>query len=214
MSVVDRAIVAAGLDGWLRRRLARDLTRPLASEDERFMDETIASIDLLVLGAIADRVRAAEVGDVVRLHLQRPSSGEGVVLVSDFDPAAGGHAFVRRVARARLLGSPGISVRIDVDAVGVEIAQVALAFGANELVVPMRRSIVTSEGDAVLRERELAGLVRAARRTPRVVEWLAGAPRERDVDATTEARRRFRAPGREARELRETREREDTQDTP
>jgi hypothetical protein len=203
MNVVDRAIADAGLDGWLGRRLARDLS----VDDARAMEERFASIDLLVLGAMADRVRAAEVGDVVRLHLQRPSSGEGVVLVSDFDPAAGGHAFVRRVARARLLGSPGISVRIDVDAVGVEIAQVGLAFGANELVVPMRRSIVTTEADAVVRERELAALVRTAHRTPRVVEWLAGAPRERDVDVTTEARRRFRAPGRETREQVE---REDT----
>jgi hypothetical protein len=195
MNVVDRAIANEGLDAWLARRLARDA----AKDDAHVLDERLATIDLLVLGAMADRVRAAEVGDVVRLHLQRPSSSEGgAVFVDDFDTDKGGHDFVRRVARARLLESPGIPVRIDVDAVGLEIAQVALAFGASELVVPMRRSIVSH--DAVLREREIAALVVAAGRVPCVVEWLAGAPRERDVDTSTEARKRFRAPGRDVRD--------------
>jgi len=192
-SVVDAAIAAAGWDRWLARRMARDLT----ADDVRQLDARVGEIDLLVLGAMADRVRAHEHGEVVRLHLQRPMRDDGAAVFTDFDPVAGGGAFLRRVAHARLRSheTPGNPVRIDVEGVGIELAQVALAFGASELVAPIRRSVIT--GDAVLRERELAALVVAAGRVPRIVEWLAGAPRERDVDATTEAKRRFRAPGRD-----------------
>ena len=61
---------------------------------------------------------------------------------------------------------------MDAEVVGLPIAQVALAFGADELVTPLRSSRleVYGEGEqAVLRERELAALVRSAGREPIVV---------------------------------------------
>ena len=186
--IVDRAIAAAGLDRWLARRLARDLT----ALDREALERRLPDLDVLVLGALADRVRAAECGDGVRVHLQRPGD-EGVFVLGE--AGVGGEAFVRAAARQRLLGPEGAPVRIDVDAAGIEIAQVALAFGATEWIAPVRRSVITES--AILRERELAALVRSAARTPRIVEWLAGVAHERDVDSTSAAKKRFRAPGRD-----------------
>ncbi|MEO7093293.1 MAG: hypothetical protein ABI175_08580, partial [Polyangiales bacterium] len=120
-----------------------------------------------------------------------------------FDPVAGGISFLRAVARARLLGKAGATVRIDVDDVGLQLAQVCLAYGASELVAPQqRRSIVTDgEGDAfaqaILRERELASLVVAAGREPRIVDLKDGEVRERAVDEHSAVKKKFRAPGRE-----------------
>ncbi len=174
-----------------------------------------ADLDLLVLGALADRLRAAERGDVVRVHLDRLSgetAGETSAKTfgrSDLDAAGDGSSLLRAVAVARLSGERGASIRVDAEGLGLQLAQVALAFGADELVAPIGRLSleVYGEGDsnandrAVLRERELCALVVAAGRTPRVVEHRGGEAVERDPDTTTQATRRFRAPGREAREL-------------
>ena len=154
-----------------------------------------ANLDLLLLGALADRMRAAERGDVVRLHLDRQSQEEV------FDNAANdAHAFLRKVATARL--TVGGAIRIDAEAVGLQLAQVALTFGADEIVVPIEKlslevyseaPSVKTEEKKVLRERELVGLIRSAGRIARVVERGV----ERDPDETTPAQRRFRAPGRD-----------------
>lgn len=148
-----------------------------------------ANLDLLLLGALADRMRAAERGDVVRIHLDR--TGE----VELFDnPGNDAHSFLRRVATARL--TAGGPIRIDAESVGLQLAQVALTFGADELCVPIERlslEVYGNEEKRVLRERELVGLIRSAGRVARVVERGV----ERDPDETTPAQRRFRAPGRE-----------------
>jgi len=101
-----------------------------------------------------------------------------------------------------LAGETG-PIRVDSEACGLQIAQVALTFGADELVVPVHRMLeVYGERDApkdeksILRERELCALVVAAGRVPRVVERGI----ERDPDTTSHAVRKFRAPGREAAE--------------
>lgn len=150
-----------------------------------------ANLDLLLLGALADRMRAAERGDVVRIHLDRAREGEGEL----FDnPGNDAHTFLRRVATARL--TAGGSIRIDAESVGLQLAQVALTFGADELCVPIDRlslEVYGSEEKRVLRERELVGLIRSAGRVARIVERGV----ERDPDETTPAQRRFRAPGRD-----------------
>lgn len=154
-----------------------------------------ANLDLLLLGALADRMRQAERGDVVRLHLERPRDE-----VVAFDDVADGHAFLRRVASARL--TRGGVVRIDAEAVGLQLAQVALTFGADELICPPEKLVLevyaasgtlASDEKKLLRERELVGLIRAAGRMVRVVDRNG----ERDPDETTPAQRRFRAPGRD-----------------
>lgn len=147
------------------------------------------NLDLLLLGGLADRMRAAERGDVVRLHLDRHSSEE-VFANADNDA----HTFLRRIATARLtVGGP---IRVDAEAVGLQLAQVALTFGADEVVVPIEKlslEVYGNEEKRVLRERELVGLIRSAGRVARIVERGV----ERDPDETTPAQRRFRAPGRE-----------------
>ncbi len=148
-----------------------------------------ANLDLLLLGALADRMRAAERGDVVRLHLDRSTEGEALD-----NPGNDAHTFLRRVATARL--TSGGPIRIDAESVGLQLAQVALTFGADELVVPIEKlslEVFGTEEKRVLRERELVGLIRSAGRVARIVERGV----ERDPDETTPAQRRFRAPGRD-----------------
>lgn len=155
-----------------------------------------ANLDLLLLGALADKMRAAERGDVVRLFLDPPSDE-----TRTFDAADDGHAFLRAVAIARLSGTGAI--RVDARGVGLQLAQVALTFGADEIVVSVRegkRALEVFGGDEasarekeILRERELVGLIRAAGRVARIVDRNG----ERDPDETSHAVRRFRAPGRE-----------------
>lgn len=177
-----------------------------------------AHLDLLLLGGLADRLRKAERGDVVRLWFDAPE-GEACTFGAEARAeASDGHAFVRRIAEARLSGPLGGAIRIDVEAVGLPLAQVALAFGADEWVVPRKLSLrVYGEGDAdaerlaLLRERELVTLVRGAGRTPRIVERRDREVVERDPDETTPATRKFRAPGREVRAL-ERAPRTDTDD--
>ena len=196
-SVVERALSAAGVDRWLARRLAGDVLEG----DRAELEARLPELDVLVLGALADRVRAAECGPVVRVHLRRPL--DEVAALPSFDPVAGGIVFLRAVARARLLGAAGAAVRIDIDDVGLQLAQVCLAYGASELVAPQRkRSIVTdAQGDAaaqaILRERELAALVVAAGRKPVIVETRSGQSWERAVDEQSPVKKQFRAPGRE-----------------
>lgn len=196
--LIDRAVAAAGLEGWLARRLRGEST----NEDRARLPAMCAELDLLLLGAIADRVRASELGPLVRLHLDRPADTEQTLAL---DREEMGHALMRRVAAARLEGPPGRTVRVDVESVGLPVAQVALAFGANELVAPLRGLSLHVYGEdeanareqAVLRERELAALVRSAQREPVIVRWKDDVSLERSVDEASTARRKFRAPGRE-----------------
>ena len=187
MSLIDRALAEVSLDGWLSRRLRGDLVEA----DRALLAERLDTLDVLLLGALADRVRRAECGDVVRIHLRKPSEDPRAVALPPFDALAGGVAFVRSVARARLLGPVGARLRIDVDDVGLQLAQVALAFGGDELVAPTKRLLTVD--DAVLRERELAALVTAGGRTPRIVDG----DDDRLVDGTSSAKKKFRAPGRD-----------------
>lgn len=167
-----------------------------------------ASLDLLVLGALADRLRFAERSDVVRLHLDRPQD-DGVRTFGrdDLERAGDAQTLLRSIAIARLSGERGAPLRIDAD-LGLQLAQVALAYGADEIVVPLGKlslevfggDDVTAKEKAVLRERELCTLIRCAGRIPRIVEHRGGETTERDPDNTTKAQKKFRAPGREAAE--------------
>jgi hypothetical protein len=158
----------------------------------------LEDLDLLVLGALADRVRQAERGDAVKIHIDKPT--DDVRTFTSVDGHA--HALLKKIAITRLAGEKG-PIRVDAEAVGLQIAQVALTFGADEIVVPVHRMLeVYGERDApkddksILREREICGLVTAAGRVPRIVERGV----ERDPDTTSHAVRKFRAPGREAAE--------------
>jgi 2-iminoacetate synthase ThiH len=105
--------------------------------------------------------------------------------------------FLRAVAIARITGPRAAAVRVDWSEVGIELAQVALGFGANELVGPIanKRGLaiasdatkkVKGEGMVSLqamKQRELAGLVRRSGRRvvilgPNGVEPEPAAPSE------------------------------------
>jgi hypothetical protein len=175
--LVDRAVHAAGL-GQLteaRRSGDRDALQSFAPK--------LAEVDLLIVGALADQIREEEVGAVVRIYANAaPDRSPDVVAVhpEPGDKGAMGLSFLRRVATGRILGPRAGRVRIDWSEAGLELAQVALGFGASELVGPIanRRGLpilaetqlkVKGEGlvsAQSIKKKELAGLIRRAGREP------------------------------------------------
>jgi 2-iminoacetate synthase ThiH len=188
----DQAIVREGLWPLLEARRVHDL------DGVRAMARALETADMLAVGALADAVRREEVGDVVRIYANvRP---EADTLAVDVKRAGAGDAsglrFLRDVAVARVTGPIGARVRVDWAEIGLELAQVALGFGASELVGPIanKRGLAIAD-DATkkvkgagmvsvqaMKQRELAGLVeRAGRRV--VVVGPSGVP----GDATARA---------------------------
>jgi len=147
MSVLtDRAIVAAGLAPIAEARRAGDLARV------RELASILETADLLAVGALADRIRADESGDVVRIFANVLADlGADVVQVSLADENRLGFAILRRVAIARITGPRAARVRVDWSESGLEVAQVALGFGASELVGPIanRRGLPIADGSAL-----------------------------------------------------------------
>lgn len=169
MRFVEQAIERAGLGDVLRARRAGDLDAVRARMNE------LMDADLLVIGAAADLVRSEEVGDVVVLH--RPIEGADVTWIekqrSDLD-------VVRAVAVARLCGAPAARIGVDWTLHGLELAQVALGFGASDLrgAITRRSGLpilddeakkVKGQGNVPLseiRNAEIIALVRHAGRVP------------------------------------------------
>ena len=118
--LVERALLREGLLEVLEARRA--------SSDLRVFERRLRDADLIALGALADVVRRDEVGALVRLHLDAPPSDA---------IAARGIDLLREVAIARVLGPRAARVCVDFGASGLEIAQVALGFGASELAGPI-----------------------------------------------------------------------------
>jgi hypothetical protein len=179
-ALVDRAIDAAGLASIQAAR----------RREGGLGDAEIACLrgaDLLALGALADRVRTEEVGDEVPIHTSEPADEGDTRLIIVPPPGRDlmGLELLREVAIARLAGPRGARVRVDWSRCGLELAQVALGFGANELVgqIANKRGLPMAEGellgvgkkskmeDAQLVKRgELAGFVLRAGRTPRFTD--------------------------------------------
>jgi len=129
---VEEAIAKAGLLPVLAARRSGDL------ETVRTTMSSWGGADLLVLGAIADTVRVDDVGAVVHIHEREPHPGEAEVTwvesssTSELD-------FLRAVAVARIAAGAGARIGVDWSQRGMELAQVALGFGASELRGPIRR---------------------------------------------------------------------------
>lgn len=226
-SLTHRALVRAGLAEVLEARL----DPPRAGDARATIAASIDRVDTLLLGAMADRVRELERGEVARIYLETPLENDPsklLVAAPSWRARDGGLAFVRAVATARLLAPTGVSLLVDVDRVGIQLAQLALAWGADAWLVSLsalalpvaeddadgaadvlvalgKKSSIDDAERSVLKERELGGLIRQARRHPSIVERRGAAEHEREVDETTVAKRRFRAPGREVAELRQAR---------
>jgi hypothetical protein len=179
--LVERAIDAAGLGSVLA---ARREGAPMGPHVAR-----LRVADLLALGALADRVRAEEVGADVRIYAGAAPSGDtGATPSGDTGAPASGAAnpaihegaivlpregqeltgldLLREVAIARISGPRGAHVRIDWTRCGLELAQVALGFGANELVgfIATKRGLPIADGELAgagkKSKRELAQVVK------------------------------------------------------
>jgi hypothetical protein len=177
-ALVDRAIDAAGLTDVLEARRAG-----LASGVDV---ARLRAADLLALGALADRVRADEVGDEVLVDTRgdegAATGAAGLVVLPPEGGALTGLELLREVAIARITGPRGARVRVDWTLCGLELAQIALGFGASELAgrIADKRGLPLAEGAKLgvlgkksrlelaetVKRRELEGFVRRAGRTP------------------------------------------------
>ncbi len=123
-SFVEQSIAKAGLLQVLTAHRAGDL---VALERAR---ATWSAADLLLLGAIADIVRAEDSGDTVSIHEQHGGAhGEDVTWVA---PVKGASELdiLRAVATARIAGTKAARIGVDWSQCGMELAQVALGFGS------------------------------------------------------------------------------------
>jgi 2-iminoacetate synthase ThiH len=173
-TLVADAIARAGLADIASARHEGDFARIEAQL------ETLRAADLLALGALADRVRKDEVGDIVRVYTNAmPEAGPDVVDMHAAGlEAKAGIAFLRAVAIGRITGPRAAKVRVDWSKIGLELAQVALGFGASELVGPIssKRGLAIADsaekkvkGQGMvslqkMKQQEIAGLVRQAGR--------------------------------------------------
>lgn len=160
--LVERAIDAAGLGPVLAAR--RD-----GGSIEGHVDR-LRGADLLALGALADRVRAEDVGGDVRIYTEAPPRGDAggpaVVVLPREGQELTGLDLLREVAIARITASRGVHVRIDWTRCGLELAQVALGFGADELLgfIATKRGLPIADDELVgvgkKSKRELAQVVK------------------------------------------------------
>jgi 2-iminoacetate synthase ThiH len=123
------------------------------------------------------------VGDDVRIHTHAaPDGPPGAVVLPEAERTLTGLELLREVAIARVTGPRAARVRVDWTRAGLELAQVALGFGANELEgrIANKRGLPMAEGEKlgvlgkqsrledaeVVKRKELEGFVRRAGRTP------------------------------------------------
>ena len=187
---VEDAIGRAGLGPVLASRRIGDL-----DGIERHLP-ALRAADMMPLGALADLVRTEEIGDVVRIHTIASASERDVVWVE----ASSDLEILRAVAVARLTAPRGGRVGVDWSKHGLELAQVALGFGASDLRGPITRKsglpIYENEAKKVkgqgmvelstLKKREIALLVQHAGRVPVFVGEdgrLVAPPREETTHA-------------------------------
>jgi hypothetical protein len=180
---VEQAIARAGLAPILSSRMRGDL------EAVRGLLASLGDVDLLALGAVADAVRMRENGDVVRVYA---SADPAVHWIRE---AKAELDLLRSVALARVTGPVGARIGIDWGRHGLELAQVALGFGATDLTGPITRKSgdLIHEDDlrkvkgqgmvaaTALKRREIAALVQNAGRS---CEFVDEAP-PRAADAPT-----------------------------
>ena len=129
----ERAIGDGGLEAVLAaRRAGRDLTA---------FQSLVLGADILALGALADGIRAEEVGEVVRITVRDAEAVDAraadVVPMPDASPDARGLLYLRAVAAARILGPKAAPVVADWTVPGLELAQLALSVGAPALAGPI-----------------------------------------------------------------------------
>lgn len=184
---VEEAIAKAGLAPVLAAHRSGDL------ETVRTTVTSWGAADLLALGAVADMVRAEDVGEVVRVHpggQQQPRpereslAGEPEVQWVPISKGASELDFLRSIAVARIASPKGARIGVDWTVCGMELAQVGLGFGASEMRGPIRRKsgLVILEGEKLklkgqgmvelqtIKKQEIAALITHAGRLPVFVD--------------------------------------------
>lgn len=165
---VERAIARAGLLPLLAARRRGDRDALVASM------ATWRRADLLALGAVADAIRAEEIGETVRIHAAAEPASDVVWI----EAAENDLETLREIAVVRIAAPRGARVGVDWSRYGLEVAQVALGFGASDLKGPITKKsgLPILAGDArkvkgqglvdlaSIKRRELAALVRHAGR--------------------------------------------------
>jgi 2-iminoacetate synthase ThiH len=136
---------------------------------------TLRASDVLVVAGLADAVRERHRGDEVRLvgHEQARQHGELVRLQLDAGRADGptGQELLFEIALARLAQPADRGIAISLEQVGLELAQTALAFGADTLIgdLSSKRTLPLADGPAARRV-ELTGLLERAGRRVRFLD--------------------------------------------
>ena len=185
---VEESIVAAGLGPVLAAH---------RSGDREALGAAMAPVraaDLMVLGALADLVRSEDTGETVYVHERYGRGGPSLSEVTWIQSETGVSELdvLRAVATARMNATKGARIGIDWSQCGIELAQVALGFGATDLQGPMMRKsglpIYEDETQKVkgqgmvelrsIRRREIAALVMHAGRVPVFVDEHALRPHD------------------------------------
>ena len=177
--MLERALAQAGLSELGARALQGE---GLSGADLA----TLALADLLLVAGLADALRRKERGDDVRL-LSTQAAGRAVDFVRlqlDAGRSDGptGEELLREIALARL-ATPGTKgIALSFDHVGLELAQTALAFGADALWGELDgKRTLPLLGSSGARRQEIEGLI--ARSGRRVVWADAPAPAALELES-------------------------------
>jgi hypothetical protein len=174
--LLDAAIDRAGL--------ADIAARALRGETLSEADLTrVRAADVLVVAGLADAVRARHRGADVRLFgadaARRAPDVVRVELAGAGAEGVTGQELLFQIALARLATPADKSVAVSYEQIGIELAQTALAFGADALVgdLTSKRTLPLLDG-AAARRQEITGLIERAGRRVRFVEDAAEAAME------------------------------------
>jgi hypothetical protein len=175
--LVERALEREGLSSILASRERGQV------EGGPHALQILARADLLALGAAADIARRRECGDEAHIHVPSPPAETPSLIVMDSRERLRGTELLRKIASLRLAGPIGARIVVDWGALGLEIGQIALSFGATDLAGPIasRRGLPmldTEDQKKVVKRREIAGYVERAGFRPVFVH--ADVPAERE----------------------------------
>jgi hypothetical protein len=170
--LLSNALTQAGLRELAERALRGD---GLALADVARLERA----DLLLVAGLADAVRRLHRGDEVRMLGSAAARREAELLRLQLDASRAdgptGEELLREVAVARLATPCSRAIAVSLPQLGLELAQTALAFGADALYgvdLETKRTLPLLNGKAA-RQKEIEGLLeRAGRR----VRWVEDAP--------------------------------------
>jgi 2-iminoacetate synthase ThiH len=135
---------------------------------------TLRASDVLLVAGLADAVRARHRGDEVRLLASDQARLQPELVRLQLDPGRAdgptGQELLFEIAIARLATPAARGIAVSVEQLGLQLAQTALAFGADTLIADLssKRTLPLLDGPAARRE-EIAGLLQRAGRRVRFV---------------------------------------------